>query len=78
MYVTIKLTVYLSAMFAWPPVVRYLIDTYSWRGASLIISGICLNGIVFGSLLRPPPRKKVYKVIIFKMWPCEFSDRKVC
>ena len=26
------------------------------------MGGICLNGLVAGSLLRPPPMKKVYKV----------------
>ena len=53
---------FILAMFVWPPLTRYLIDTYSWRGASLIMGGICLNGLVAGSLLRPPPMKKVYKV----------------
>ena len=51
-----------TAMFIWPPLGRLLIDEYSWRGASLIIGGIALHGLVFGALLRPPPVKRVTKV----------------
>ena len=52
----------IAAMFIWPPLTRKLIDTYSWRGASLIIGGVGLHGAVFGALLRPPPMKRVIKV----------------
>ena len=53
-------------MFVWPPLGRVLIDEYSWRGASLIIGGIALHGLVFGALLRPSPMKRVIKVICTK------------
>ena len=51
------------AMFIWPPLLRLLIDTYGWRGAYVMVAGICLNAMVPGSLLRPPPMKTVIKVI---------------
>ena len=38
--------------FVWPPIATILIQYYSWRGALLVISGIQLNGIVFGLFLR--------------------------
>ena len=43
---------------------RYFIDTYSWKGASLLLGGIVLNCVVCGSLLRPPPKKIVPKIQI--------------
>ena len=51
-----------SAMFIWPPLLRLLINTYGWRGAYLMVGGICLNAMVPGALLRPPPMKTVLKV----------------
>ena len=53
-----------SGNFIWPPTMRYFIDTYSWKGASLLLGGIVLNCVVCGSLLRPPPKKIVPKVQI--------------
>ena len=39
--------------FVFAPLSRYLIDTYAWQGATWIIAGICLQGMVFGALFRP-------------------------
>jgi len=39
--------------FVFPPIVKYLNDTYSWRGMFLILSGVALNIIVFAMLYRP-------------------------
>ncbi|CAH1795978.1 unnamed protein product [Owenia fusiformis] len=47
--------------FVFAPFCRYLIDTFTWKGATWIISGIVLNGVVMGALFRPlegPPRRK--------------------
>ena len=41
------------AFFVWPPVFRQLINFYGWRGAFIINSGIMLNAVVCGALLRP-------------------------
>ena len=35
------------------PLLEYLIDLYSWKGAMWIVSAICLNGVVMGALFRP-------------------------
>ncbi|XP_078526764.1 monocarboxylate transporter 13-like isoform X2 [Lissotriton helveticus] len=39
--------------FAFSPLFQYLVDSYSWRGALIIVSGITLNLLVCGALLRP-------------------------
>lgn len=40
------------------PVVRVLIDAYSWRGTLMLIAGIFLHVAVFGSLFRPLVERK--------------------
>ena len=35
------------------PLMEYLINHYSWKGAMWIVSGICLNGVAMGALFRP-------------------------
>ncbi|XP_078573980.1 monocarboxylate transporter 13-like [Branchiostoma floridae x Branchiostoma japonicum] len=40
-------------VFALPPLFQFLIDEFGWRGALLIVSGLLLNGCIFGALLRP-------------------------
>ncbi|XP_069501633.1 monocarboxylate transporter 13 isoform X2 [Ambystoma mexicanum] len=39
--------------FAFSPLFQYLVDAYAWRGALIIVSGITLNLVVCGALLRP-------------------------
>lgn len=39
--------------FVFAPLCETLIATYSWKGATLILSAICLNGIVCGLLFIP-------------------------
>lgn len=46
--------------FAVPPLTSYLLNKYgSWQSANLILAGIILNGVVFGSLMRPLTYPKV-------------------
>ena len=54
--------------FVFAPLCKYLLMVYAWQSAMLIVSGITLNGVVFGALLvplRPPvhyrkPRSKTF------------------
>ena len=39
--------------FVIAPLIDRLIETYSWRGATWILAGICLNCMICGILLRP-------------------------
>ena len=39
--------------FLFAPLSEVLLQKYHWKGALWIISAICLNGVVFASLLRP-------------------------
>lgn len=39
--------------FIFSPLCNSLIDNYGWKGATIIISGVVLNGLVCGSLFRP-------------------------
>ncbi|OWF47176.1 Monocarboxylate transporter 12 [Mizuhopecten yessoensis] len=39
--------------FAFPPIINYLNDKYSWKGMFMILSGISLNMCVFALLYRP-------------------------
>ncbi|XP_069071595.1 monocarboxylate transporter 13-like isoform X2 [Pleurodeles waltl] len=39
--------------FVFSPLFQYLVDSYSWRGALIIVSGMTLNLLVCGALLRP-------------------------
>jgi len=39
--------------FVFAPLCKYLLTVYAWKSAMLIVSGITLNGVVFGSLLVP-------------------------
>lgn len=39
--------------FVFAPLTKYLIESYGWRGAMLIIGGIVLNCIIFGAMFRP-------------------------
>ncbi|XP_078035732.1 monocarboxylate transporter 9 isoform X2 [Augochlora pura] len=39
--------------FAFAPLATMLLETYSWKGANLILAGLILNCAVFGALMRP-------------------------
>ena len=39
--------------FVFPPLVNFLLETYSWRGAFLILGAIMFNIVICGSLFRP-------------------------
>ncbi|XP_060076105.1 monocarboxylate transporter 12-like [Ylistrum balloti] len=39
--------------FVFAPLLEYLIEHYTWRGSFLILSGVILNLVVCGTLLRP-------------------------
>ncbi|XP_037945334.1 uncharacterized protein LOC119677850 [Teleopsis dalmanni] len=40
--------------FLYAPLTQFLIDTYGWRGATLILAGTMLNTCVCGALMRDP------------------------
>ncbi|XP_043503785.1 monocarboxylate transporter 3 isoform X3 [Polistes fuscatus] len=39
--------------FAFAPLATMLLETYSWKGANLILAGLILNCAVFGAMMRP-------------------------
>lgn len=41
------------ASLAFPPLFQFLVDTYSWRGALLVVAGMAFNLVACGALLRP-------------------------
>ncbi|KAH8294437.1 hypothetical protein KR018_003723 [Drosophila ironensis] len=45
--------------FIFAPLTEYLIGSYGWRGALLIIGGIVLNCIIFGAMFRPLDLEKL-------------------
>ena len=42
-----------AGCFIFAPAGQWLLDTFDWKNAMLIVAGITLNGCVFGALLRP-------------------------
>ena len=44
--------------FVFPPIIRWLAVQYGWRGALLLMGGICLQIVVLSALLRPMPPLK--------------------
>lgn len=50
-----SLTGFSVAVFCLPPLTRWLLDWYGWRGCLILMSGVYLNGIVMAALLRPVP-----------------------
>ena len=47
-----------AGVFVMAPLIQYLIEEYTWRGALLIEGGFILNLIPFAMLLRPLPKPK--------------------
>lgn len=39
--------------FVFAPLCHYLLEVYSWKGATWILAGICLQGVLIGALFRP-------------------------
>lgn len=39
--------------FAFSPLFQFLVDTYGWRGALLVVAGMSFNLVVCGALIRP-------------------------
>ncbi|CAG0889078.1 unnamed protein product [Darwinula stevensoni] len=48
--------------FIFAPLGNFLLEEYGWRGAYLIYTGILLNCLVLGLLMREPPMKKLQPV----------------
>ncbi|XP_041373548.1 monocarboxylate transporter 13-like [Gigantopelta aegis] len=44
-----------------PPLIRALVDVYSWRGAMLLLGAVSLNLCVCGALIRPVDRPELKK-----------------
>ncbi len=56
--------------FVFAPLCEKLLSLYSWKGATWIIAGVALNGVVMGALFRPleaspAPRRKRLPTISF-------------
>ena len=47
--------------FIFAPLCEMLLRIYGWKGATWIIGGICLNGMLFGALFRPLEQNKSKK-----------------
>ena len=70
--------------FVFPPLVEFLIATYSWRGTLLILGGVMLNIVLCGALFRPivafkkqKQRRKVSKIFgTFQSSQFETSERR--
>ncbi|XP_076336091.1 LOW QUALITY PROTEIN: monocarboxylate transporter 13-like [Tachypleus tridentatus] len=61
-------------IFALAPLTDWLVNYYGWKGAMMIVSGILLNGIVFGALYRPlqvrkPPKKSHTRIHVSQSKP---------
>lgn len=39
--------------FAFAPLATFLLESYGWKGANLILAGLILNCVLFGALMRP-------------------------
>ena len=44
-----------------PPLTSWWIDIYNWRDAFILLSGLCLQGVVAGVLLKACQRKAIYQ-----------------
>lgn len=57
------------------PLFQWLIETYSWQGALLLIGGLQLNLCVCGALMRPlttrregdaPPKRRIFQISLLR------------
>ncbi|XP_019713863.1 monocarboxylate transporter 13 [Hippocampus comes] len=61
------------ASFTFNPLFQFLVETYAWRGALLIIGGLSLNIVPCGALIRPRRRQQpndLVKVDSESRWSC--------
>ncbi|XP_053320517.1 monocarboxylate transporter 13-like isoform X2 [Spea bombifrons] len=56
--------------FAMSPLLQYLIEEYSWRGAMLLLAGLTLHSVPCGAVLRPLPGEASGETRSF-LWGCE-------
>lgn len=51
--------------FVFAPLSEKLMEIYGWKGATLIIAGVALNGVVIGALFRPltPTKTRIKRVV---------------
>jgi MCP family monocarboxylic acid transporter-like MFS transporter 14 len=62
--------------FIFAPLGEYLLQTYAWKSAMLIVAGITLQGCLFSSLLRPlEPKVKPPQRPRAKNWFDRFCER---
>jgi len=47
--------------FIFAPLCNVLVEEYTWKGATLILAGLVLNGLVCGALFRPLPVERKSK-----------------
>ncbi|XP_056648767.1 monocarboxylate transporter 14-like isoform X2 [Diorhabda sublineata] len=45
------------------PFGRYLLVTFGWKGANLVLAAVCLSGVIFGFLMKPIEYKKPEKTV---------------
>ncbi|XP_013779101.1 monocarboxylate transporter 12-like [Limulus polyphemus] len=64
--------------FALAPLTDWLVDYYGWKGAMMIVSGILLNGIVFGALYRPLQVSKPSKKSHTEIHISQSKPKKLC
>ncbi len=57
--------------FVFAPLCERLLTVYSWKGATWIIAGITLNGVVMGALFRPLELRKPRRVVLSRGSQCE-------
>lgn len=50
-----------GGVFLFSPLVRYLIDEYTWRGSMFILAGLCLHIFVIMAFMRPLPPDLVFQ-----------------
>jgi len=67
--------------FIFAPLCNLLVEEYTWKGATLILAGLVLNGLVCGALFRPLPgevksKKKPVKEKTTKAETKRLLDRK--
>ncbi|KAL7982995.1 hypothetical protein Chor_013601 [Crotalus horridus] len=55
---SLALTGVCISSFAFSPLFQFLVDTYAWRGALMIVAGMSFNLVACGALIRPVTLKE--------------------